>query len=79
MMLAFLCQEAHTRYETLGGGLFAWGWCVVTDPESEHLRVLIANERRDRLALLVPIVAALGHEVIASEIDVEDVGPATAR
>jgi AmiR/NasT family two-component response regulator len=47
--------------------------------ETEHLRVLIANERRDRLALLAPIVAALGHEVIAREISVEDVGPATAR
>ena len=47
--------------------------------ETEHLRVLIANERRDRLELLAPIVAALGHEVIAREIDVEDVGPATAR
>jgi AmiR/NasT family two-component response regulator len=47
--------------------------------ETEHLRVLIANERRDRLALVAPIVAALGHEVIAREIEVEDVGPATAR
>src|SRR3954451_9048387 len=47
--------------------------------DTEHLRVLIANERRDRLALVAPIVAALGHEVIAREIDVEDVGPVTAR
>jgi AmiR/NasT family two-component response regulator len=47
--------------------------------ETEHLRVLIANERKDRLALVAPIVAALGHEVIAREIDVEDVGPLTAR
>ena len=47
--------------------------------ETDHLRVLIANERRDRLALVAPIVAALGHEVIAREIDVEDVGPVTAR
>jgi AmiR/NasT family two-component response regulator len=47
--------------------------------ETEHLRVLIANEREDRLALVAPIVAALGHEVIAREIDVEDVGPLTAR
>jgi AmiR/NasT family two-component response regulator len=47
--------------------------------ETEHLRVLIANERRDRLALVAPIVAALGHEVIAREIDVEDVGSVTAR
>jgi two-component system, response regulator / RNA-binding antiterminator len=47
--------------------------------ETEHLRVLIANERRDRLALVAPIVASLGHEVIAREIEVEDVGPVTAR
>jgi len=47
--------------------------------ETEHLRVLIANERKDRLALVAPIVAALGHEVIAREILVEDVGVVTAR
>lgn len=47
--------------------------------ETEHLRVLIANERRDRLALVAPIVARLGHEVIAREIEVNDVGPVTAR
>ena len=47
--------------------------------ETDHLRVLIANERRDRLALVAPIVAALGHEVIAREIDVDEVGPVTAR
>jgi response regulator NasT len=47
--------------------------------ETEHLRVLIANERKDRLALVAPIVAALGHEVIAREIDIADVGPVTAR
>jgi AmiR/NasT family two-component response regulator len=47
--------------------------------ETEHLRVLIANERRDRLALVAPIVAALGHEVIARSIEVEEVGPVTAR
>jgi len=48
-------------------------------PDTEHLRVLIANERKDRLALVAPIVVALGHEVIAREIDVEDVGLVTAR
>jgi response regulator NasT len=47
--------------------------------ETEHLRVLIANERKDRLALVAPIVTALGHEVIAREIDVADVGAVTAR
>jgi AmiR/NasT family two-component response regulator len=47
--------------------------------ETNHLRVLIANERKDRLAIVAPIVVALGHEVIAREIDVEDVGAVTAR
>ena len=47
--------------------------------ETDHLRVLIANERTDRLALVAPIVVALGHEVIAREIDGEDVGEVTAR
>ena len=47
--------------------------------QTEHLRVLIANERKDRLALVAPIVAALGHEVIAREIEVADVGAVTAR
>jgi AmiR/NasT family two-component response regulator len=51
----------------------------VSHRETEHLRVLIANERKDRLALVATIVVALGHEVIAREIDVEDVGPVTAR
>ena len=46
---------------------------------TDHLRVLIANERKDRLALVAPIVVALGHEVIAREIDVADVGTVTAR
>jgi AmiR/NasT family two-component response regulator len=47
--------------------------------DTEHLRVLIANERKDRLALVAPAVANLGHEVIAREIDVKDVGAVTAR
>jgi AmiR/NasT family two-component response regulator len=47
--------------------------------ETEHLRVLIANERKDRLELVVPIVVALGHEVIAREIEVDDVGTVTSR
>ena len=47
--------------------------------DTDHLRVLIANERRDRLALVAPIVADLGHEVIAREIEIDDVGAVTAR
>jgi AmiR/NasT family two-component response regulator len=47
--------------------------------EMRHLRVLIANERRDRLELLARVVAGLGHEVIAREIDVNEVGAVTAK
>jgi AmiR/NasT family two-component response regulator len=46
--------------------------------DTEHLRVLIANERKDQLALVAPAVANLGHEVIARETDVKDVGTLTA-
>ena len=52
---------------------------LVSDAEISHLRVLIANERRDRLDLLARVVAGLGHEVIAREIDVREVGAVTAR
>ena len=47
--------------------------------EQQHLRVLIANERRDRLELLAQVVAGLGHEVIAREVEVSEVGAVTAR
>jgi len=47
--------------------------------DTEHLRVLIANERKDRLALVAAIVIDLGHEVIAREIEVDNVGDVTAR
>src|SRR6202521_3666169 len=49
------------------------------ESEHGHLRVLIANERRDRLGLLAEVVGGLGHEVIAREIDVREVGAVTAR
>jgi hypothetical protein len=48
------------------------------DRGTNHLRVLIANERKDRFALVAPIVVALGHEVIAREIDTEDVAQSSA-
>src|SRR5437773_7224772 len=49
------------------------------EPELQRLRVLIANERRDRLELLAQVVAELGHDVIAREIYVKEVGAVTAR
>jgi response regulator NasT len=45
----------------------------------QRLRVLIANERRDRLELLARVVSGLGHEVIAREIEVKEVAAVTAR
>ncbi|MGZ4389422.1 MAG: ANTAR domain-containing response regulator [Gaiellaceae bacterium] len=47
--------------------------------DAQHLRVLIANERRDRLELLAQVVIGLGHDVIAREIEVREVGAVTAK
>ena len=49
------------------------------DDDLSQLRVLIANERRDRLELLAQVVVGLGHDVIAREVDVEEVAAVTAR
>jgi response regulator NasT len=51
----------------------------VAENEIVSLRVLIANERRDRLELLAQVVAGLGHEVIAREVDVSAVAAVTVR
>jgi response regulator NasT len=48
-------------------------------PDIKRLRVLVANERQDRLAIVAALVAELGHEVIAPQIEVTEVGPVTAR
>jgi response regulator NasT len=51
----------------------------MVDRETTRLRVLIANERRERLELLAQVVTGLGHDVIAREIYVKEVGVVTAR
>jgi response regulator NasT len=51
----------------------------MSEKETEHLRILIANERRDRLELLAQVVIRLGHEVIAREVDVKEVASVTAQ
>ena len=48
-------------------------------PARPLLRVLIANEQQDKLDLIAQMVIGLGHDVIAREIYVNEVGPATAR
>jgi AmiR/NasT family two-component response regulator len=45
--------------------------------EIGRLRVLIANERQDRLVNVKRIVESLGHEVITPQIEVADVGEFT--
>ena len=52
---------------------------AMPDSDLKHLRVLIANEKRDRLELLAKVVIGLGHDVIAREIYVKEVAGATAR
>lgn len=47
--------------------------------QPRRLRVLIANEKRDRLALLADVVGGLGHDVVAREIYVKQVAASTAR
>jgi AmiR/NasT family two-component response regulator len=47
--------------------------------DSDHLRVLIANQRPQRLDYVTAIVASLRHEVIARSIEVGDVASLTAR
>ncbi len=43
------------------------------------LRVLIANEREDRIALVTRLVAGLGHVVIAGSTNVAEVGALTSN
>ena len=47
----------------------------VPDP----LRVLIANERKERLQRTTGLVAGMGHQVIARELEVSEVAAATAE
>lgn len=49
------------------------------DSFGDHLRVLIANEKLDRLGLLAAVVEGLGHEVIARSVSVKEVAATTAR
>jgi AmiR/NasT family two-component response regulator len=46
---------------------------------ADRLRVLIANEKHERLRLLATVVEGLGHEVVARSISVRDVAATTAR
>lgn len=45
----------------------------------DHLRVLVANQRGDRLDYVTKVVVSLGHEVVARSIEVDDVAAVTRR
>ena len=43
----------------------------------DKLRVLVANERDERLKRISTLVEQLGHEVVARSLEISDVGPLT--
>lgn len=45
--------------------------------KTEHLRILVANERRSRLDAIAKLAEALGHTVVARETNVEEVASKT--
>jgi AmiR/NasT family two-component response regulator len=45
---------------------------------SHSLRVLLANERQDEMAMVATIVESLGHGVVGTSMDVANVGELTA-
>ena len=52
---------------------------TMPENEVERLRILIANERVDGFGPLAQIVAELGHEVIAREVEIREVAAVTAQ
>jgi len=52
---------------------------LIMEGSTQHLRILIANERQERLAVVEPLVSSLGHQVIAREIKADGVGDLTQR
>ena len=45
----------------------------------QSLRVLIANEKPERLAVITDVLAGLGHVVVAAGINLDEIGAATRR
>jgi AmiR/NasT family two-component response regulator len=52
---------------------------VSDSSDYQHLRVLIANQRSDRLDEVTSVVLSLGHEVVARSIEVDEVATITGR
>lgn len=45
----------------------------------QSLRVLIANEKQERLGLLTDVLAGMGHVAVAAGIEIDEIGPVTRR
>jgi response regulator NasT len=52
---------------------------VSTDPRDQSLRVLIANEKQERLGIITEVLAGLGHVVVAAGVEIGEIGAATRR
>ena len=65
----YTCSSSYPRTD----------YATVPSDRPEHLRVLIANERTERLEATSRIVAELGHEVIARSLEVGEVAAITAE
>lgn len=49
------------------------------EPVERQLRVLVANEAAEHLAVITSVVAGLGHSVVAADVGLEEIGAATRR
>lgn len=50
-----------------------------SDPPEHSLRVLIANERRERLGIITDVLTGLGHVVVAAGVEIDSIGTATRQ
>ena len=50
-----------------------------SEARDQSLRVLVANERQERLGILTDVLAGLGHVVVAAGVEVDEIGATTRR
>ncbi|HKT43586.1 MAG TPA: ANTAR domain-containing protein [Gaiellaceae bacterium] len=50
-----------------------------TEISEQSLRVLIANERQERLGLITDLLTGLGHTVVAAGVEIDAIGAATRQ
>ena len=49
------------------------------DTDVQSLRILIANERKERLGMITDVLTKLGHVVVAAGIEIDEIGGATRQ